>query len=123
MKKYSHLIFIILLSLLMFVLIGAAVNVPLAVTRLHSRTGTRAPGTLQIRGSEAAAHGWPGPTPHTRPWPDPNTVQADQAWAYTRINAWGPDMPDRSRLFMQVELMGWPLPVLYKQRSSWPDDV
>ena len=113
----------ILISLLSFVLIGGVINVPLAVTRLHSRLAPRPPHTLFASDIEAAAYGWPGPTPHTKPWPKPGQVQVYESWGYKHTQAWGPDEPgNNNRHSMYVKLMGWPLPVLHEQKSWWPFD-
>lgn len=108
--------------LVMLVLIGAAANLPFALRFLHSRTSPRAPMISNEMGATAAALPWPARTPHDRAWPAPTQYQVEGSFAYRNINVYGadPDGDANSRFQMQVERIGWPLPVLERVQMWWP---
>lgn len=104
---------------LLLVLAAAAANVPLATTFLIHRT--RPMGiTVNFQGPEAAAHGWPAPTPHPRPWPSPQQWSAGCRFgtASYRVSAPGAT-PGQNGFQMEVERYGWPLPTLERVECWW----
>ena len=114
-----------LVLLLLFILIGAAINIPLAIHFLHSRTAPRAPTLVNDFGPQAAAHDWPAPTPHDTPWPAPTQWQMEGSLGYRNIQVYGWNgsrSNPTDRVQMQVERMGWPLPALQRVQMWWPWD-
>lgn len=114
-----------LLLLLLLILIGAAINVPIAMQFLHSRTSPRAPMIVNERDQQAASRGWPSTTPHDIPWPAPRSWSMEQAFGYQnfQVNGWeGPSSTPTDRVSMQLQRIGWPLPVLEQVQMWWPWD-
>jgi hypothetical protein len=113
-----------LLALLVLILIGGAINLPLAVQMLPSRTNRRADILIvDLRGAEAAAQSWPAATPHDTPWPPPTTYQVNHAWGLRSflVHAAAQTTGVNGHQ-MQVELVGWPLPVFERVQMWWPWD-
>jgi hypothetical protein len=107
----------------LLILLAAAVNVPMAVPMLKSRTvRPTVATTLQVRGAEAAALGWPHATPHSNPWPRPNSVQQSRAFGYRATEVWAQNPRGGSGFQMQHNLTGWPLPVFEQVQMWWPWD-
>src|SRR5687767_7575819 len=100
-------------TLLIFALlyfIGAAINVPLAVSFLRSRLGAPRTYTELVRGDEAAARGWPSEPPAGKPWPPPDYYWVHRAFGYTDLDV-RKELPEiDDSLTMDLKLMGWPLP-------------
>ncbi len=112
-----------LVLLLLFIFIGAAINIPLAIHFLHSRTAPRAPTLVNDIGPQAAAHDWPAPTPHDTPWPAPTQWVMEGSFGYRHIQVYGWNglrSNPTDRVQMQVQRMGWPLPVLQRVQMWWP---
>ena len=104
-----------LILLLLFILIGAAINIPIAMQFLHSRTAPPAPILVNVIGPQAALHVWPADTPHDTPWPTPTQWVMNASFGYKTYNVygWNGTRSNRiDRVQMQVDHMGWPLPVL-----------
>ena len=114
-----------LILLLLFILIGAAINLPIAMQFLHSRTAPPAPILVNVIGPQAALHDWPADTPHDTPWPTPTQWVMNGSFGYKTYNVygWNGTRSNRiDRVQMQVDRMGWPLPVLEKVQMWWPWD-
>ena len=114
-----------LLLLLLFILIGAAINLPIAMQFLHSRTSPRAPTLIDKRGPEAVGYEWPADTPHDIPWPKPSSWMMAGSFGYRHydVRGWNGTMNDPTDLvIMEVHRMGWPLPVLEQVQMWWPWD-
>lgn len=109
-----------MLAWVILVLLSAAVNVPIAVSAMRSRTTPRPPETVDLRGAAAAGRSWPGTTPHQQPWPDPQLWQFAPALGYRSYHAWAPVRGSSDTEFsMRLEHIGWPLPVLEIKRMWW----
>ena len=114
-----------LVLLLLSILIGAAINIPIAMQFLHSRTAPRAPTLVNDIGALAATHEWPATTPHDIPWPAPTQWQLEGSFGYRNFQVYGWEgtrSNPTDRVQMQVERMGWPLPVLERVQMWWPWD-
>lgn len=105
--------------LLFLLLIAAVVNVPLAVTFIRSRT-TRRPPPISM-GHEEMARPWPASTPHAEPWPAPSSWDEWRSFGYRECNVMyrAEDGRGRNGFQMQVQFLGWPLPVLEKKQMWW----
>jgi hypothetical protein len=105
--------------LLIFLLVSAAVNVPLATTFIIHRIRPFGP-SMNVTGAEAAARGWPATTPHDQPWPAPTQWGKGERFGtsiyHVNVDA-GPAA--QNRFSMQVEHYGWPLPTLEKVQCWW----
>ena len=105
---------------LVLVLIGAAVNVPLAVSLFRSRTELKPGQTLDLRGPDAAPRGWPASTPHDDPWPSPTYCLLTEAFGYREYSVMAEDPEANAGFSMDAQLYGWPLPVV-EQKMMWWD--
>ena len=105
-------------ALAVLILFAASASVRVAVMLTVARlTPTRT--VLNLKGSEAAARGWPARTPHAHAWPEPTAWAVRSAWAGHRrskgwAQTWGYDTHS-----VQVDLSGWPLPVPRNVRVWW----
>ena len=105
--------------LVVLVLVAAAVNVPFAVTRIRPRS-VRVPNLGQLRGDDAAAHGWPAAPAHAARWPPPHQIDIDGVFGYRSFNVFGRDEgEDGQRFQMEVQRMGWPIGVLERKLMWW----
>lgn len=107
--------------LAMLLAVAAAVNVPLAVFLMGSRTTTpklkSAPPVMSTTGM--GMH-WPWATPHQTPWPAPNYWQESKRFGFRAIHAMnGVIAAGANPYSMQVEFSGWPLPVIAKVEMEW----
>jgi hypothetical protein len=105
--------------LVLFVLIGAIVNTPFAVGRLRSRMALPIRPRLQLQGP-AAAKPWPAATPHAKAWPAPDSWSESAAFGYRHydVRASAP-APGVNGYSMDLQLYGWPLPVLEQKQMWW----
>lgn len=107
-------------------IIAAIVNVPLSVEFLLPAKWTRKPG-VTLSGTNAAARGWPAPTPHEKAWPDPSMTTIERAFARRRTETWTVQALDRGlppRTTHKIVDMryGWPLKCLRRTQLWWPDN-
>ena len=90
---------------------------------LHSRTAPRAPTLVNHFGPKAASQDWPATTPHDIPWPTPKQWQLEGSFGYRNFQVYGWEgtrSNPTDSVQMQVERMGWPLPVLERVQMWWP---
>ncbi|RMF77559.1 MAG: hypothetical protein D6744_11205 [Planctomycetota bacterium] len=102
--------------LLVLVALAGVANVPFAVTRLHSRTQPKPRGENYM-GDDAARREWPAATPHTRRWPAPHQFEYAHEFGFHYYNVFGEQSGQRFQ--MNVQLTGWPLPVLEDKKMWW----
>ena len=107
--------------LAVLVLVAAALNVPIAVQLIHSRTQLWPGPALHVTGAAAASRGWPHRTPHETAWPAPDywTVSKEFGGRYYHIASRSASDPTRNAYSMQYETYGWPLPVLHRVQMWW----
>jgi hypothetical protein len=107
-------------SLVLICLTAAAVNVPFAVTKVRSRTGTVQSRTTDVRGAAAGPLGWPSSVPHDQGWPDPTYHITRRAFGYREYEVNTPSTTDGENGYsMAVQHLGWPLPVLEMKQMWW----
>ncbi len=107
-------------SLVVIVLFAAVVNVPYALTKMRSRTGARAGNSLMLADEEAAARGWAARRPHEFVWPDPDSWMRETKFGFTEYYIAGPRLrEDGNRFSMEVQHLGWPLPVIEVKQMWW----
>ncbi len=105
------------LTLVIFILIAAAINCPLATHFLKSRTDSKGRIVATLTLAEAAALGWPAATPHKTEWPRPQQRQETESFGYRHIQIWSVGSPHHQ---MEYQLIGWPLPVYEQVQMWWP---
>jgi len=107
-------------AILILVLLGAAINVPVAVMFIRPDRVQRPQPTVNLSGTVAAARGWPFRTPDDQPaWPAPGQWQRTHRFGYRFTQAWSPRDAE-VRLSMEYHQYGWPLPVLHRVQMWWP---
>src|SRR5688572_23165005 len=110
--------------IILFALLGAAVNFPLAMWCDKSRmqwTGVKQ--TMNIFGADAAKRAWPERSPHPLPWPIPTQYVENREFGYRRIHVAHAEETGGSRVntfSMEVEYIGWPLPCIRRVQMWWP---
>lgn len=105
------------LAIFVILLLGLAVaNLAIAIRATH--TTTTSPGA-NLFDAEAAAAGWPAPTPLE--WPRVSQWSDETAFAYRHRNAISATDSQTTHQ-MQFEEFGWPLPVLERVQLWWPWD-
>jgi hypothetical protein len=76
--------------------------------------------TLSLRGADASAREYPGPTPPDQPaWPPIGSYSVATHFGHRQIDARA-IQANQSTHSMSVEEFGWPLPVFVKQQLWWP---
>ncbi len=99
-------------------LLGATLNVPFAMQFLRSPSGPPVTMSVSRQGPAAAATAWPVETPHTTPWPALDAYIRWTAFAYELIDARSYD-GQTPVCAVEVERIGWPLPVLQDRQYWW----
>lgn len=113
----------LLVSLIVLVLLAAAINVPFAITRIRSRTGMFPRMMQNLTNAEAAEQGWPSGTPHERAWPAPNYYTSWTSFGYREYSVKAPGSTEEGdRYSMLVQHLGWPLPVIEIKMMWWDWD-
>jgi hypothetical protein len=108
------------LILLVLVLIGAALNFPVAMWCAKSRLKVNSADTLVIaHGADAKRYSWPVRGPHQWPWPELNYYRLSHDFGYRAVHATGEAVPGSAHI-MQAEFMGWPLPCVARVQMWWP---
>lgn len=103
-------------------LLAAAINVPLAVSRVETLDAAK-PGMGGLRKGEDSPKHWPSKTPHAEPWPKPNYWQQWGGFGDWLLDVRRTDPALRETLFnMRIRWSGWPLPVLEQKRMWWDWD-
>jgi len=99
--------------------VAAAINVPLAVFLMGSRTSTpKLKSAPPVRNTTGVGMDWPWVTPHQTPWPAPNYWQESTRFGFRTIHA--SQVEGQSQVYsMEVEFSGWPLPVIAKVQMWW----
>lgn len=114
--------------IVLFALIGAAVNFPLAMWCAKSRIHSPAvPVTISVFGAEAAAYSWPDRGPHAQEWPVPTSYMEQRDFGYRHVHISHAEMdPSRGASVgthsMEVDFVGWPLPCVRRVQMWWPWD-
>jgi len=120
---HKHEAWWLILSLLVVVLICASVNVGFALTKMRSRTDAYAPQQISVEGPEAAAIGWPTATPHDQAWPPPENITRWSSFGIIESHARRSNTePGRNGYSMQVQHLGWPMPVIELKQMWWDWD-
>jgi hypothetical protein len=120
-KQRLHLISrrearLLLVALAALVIIGAVINVPLAVSRFRGLT-FNTPRGLTLRQPEIGDRPWPAPTPHATAWPAPTQWDEWRGFGERHYNVF--HHSDEARFQMQAELYGFPLPVVENKMMWW----
>lgn len=110
-----------LLLLVLFILLAAAINFPLATTMLRSRLDDDGRTIINVIGPGAASFEWPFNAPHEQAWPEPTQYSAFGAFGYRKFIVFSSNDPEAS-FQMECERIGWPLPVYERVRMWWPWD-
>ncbi|MEZ6164845.1 MAG: hypothetical protein R3B67_10460 [Phycisphaerales bacterium] len=109
-----------LIILLVLVLLAAAVNVPFAITKIRSRTGTFPTRSVDLDGPEAAAKGWPARTPHNRVWDEPDSWTMWSGFGIREYDVRSPSRnPGENGFSMSVQFLGWPTAVIEIKQMWW----
>lgn len=106
------------LIILGFLVLACAVaNLIIAIVATN-QPPSQAALSQDLHGPDAAAIGWPAPTP--LPWPAVTDWADSRAFAYRRRDAWSSHAPPETSHQMAFEEFGWPLPVLERVQLWWP---
>ena len=112
------------LVLFILLLVASSANLVAGVLLYFPPTGTirLPPGVKKppLIGPAAAALGWPGPTPHARPWPKPSTWDRESRFGRTFLNVAAQGATPDELFQMQASRMGWPFPVIQHVQRWWP---
>ena len=107
-----------LVTWLVLVLLAAAINVPLAVSRWRPHRATPIP-RPPLQGA-AAARPWPSSTPHATAWPTPEYWSEWRGFGWRRYDVGtSGSSPGTNGYQMKVEQFGWPLPVIEHKEMWW----
>lgn len=105
---------------LLCVAVAAAINVPLAVILIRSRSTPRP--RMSIPRADIPKR-WPAATPHSRPWTEPTSWDEGGAFGYRGWNVISAStQPGQNGFQMQLEQMGWPFPVIEIKQMWWDWD-
>jgi hypothetical protein len=111
---------LLLVSLVVLVLLAAAMNVPFAITKMRSRSTPVGMKWEQHEGADAAARGWPVSTPHRRVWDAPESWSRWSGFGYEEFHVSSPTpAPGVNGFSMQVQRLGWPLAVVEIRQMWW----
>lgn len=99
-----------LIAFALLLLIGAAINPPLAIHGTRVLPVFAIPPTRSEMGPEAETEGWPIRPP--TPWPAVTDWSQDVRGAAVYQSAWSRNQAGQTTHQMQVEFYGWPLPSL-----------
>lgn len=120
---HKHEFWWLILSLMVLVLLCASINVGFALTKMRSRTGLYAPQQISVEGPEAASMGWPSATPHQHAWPPPESLTRWSSFGFVESHAYKSNAePGRNGYSMQVQHLGWPMPVIELKQMWWDWD-
>jgi hypothetical protein len=104
---------------LLLVLLAAAVNVPLAVSRWHPPRALWPAPQVNL-GGRAMNRAWPASTPHAGPWPAPGTWQKYSAFGVRHYDVRASSHEQgRNGFAMRLDQYGWPLPVIEDKEMWW----
>jgi hypothetical protein len=106
--------------LIVLIAVAAVVNVPWAVTMIRSRVeAPNLPAIVQLS-TGAQMLEWPSRTPHAKPWLPPEYWYEFGAFGCRLIDARSlrPN-PNVNGYSMQVQWVGWPLPVIEIKQMWW----
>jgi hypothetical protein len=101
-------------------LVVSAVQVPFAVTKIRSRMSPPPTRAVFLMGTAAAEHGWPAGLPAGHVWPAPESVTIRRAFGHASFEAkTASPTPGVNGFSMQVQRLGWPLPVIEIKQMWW----
>ena len=113
------------------VVFTAIVNVPWALTRMRSRLEENKTQLILVV-HEQGEFGWPSRTPHALPWPRPDyqevrgnfgcriyNVRAHEGGSLEERAHEKPEHVGDDNFTMQVQHLGWPLPVVEQKQMWW----
>jgi len=107
-------------TLVLILLLLAAVNVPFAVTKIRSRMGQHAVQVVSARDADAAGRGWVARTPQADPWPAPESWSKRVRFGHREYDIrWSNPDPNANGFSMSVQHLGWPLPVIEIKQMWW----
>jgi hypothetical protein len=113
---------IALLLLLAFIMLAAAVNVPFALSRMRSRTTIMQVPTAALEAASIPDE-WPATTPHDVPWPRADDWSQGAAFGCRVFDVrTTPSSTDSNGFSMDLQLLGWPLPVIEVKQMWWDWD-
>jgi hypothetical protein len=102
------------ITLVLMLLIAAAVNVPWAVTFMQSRESVRNVPMATVSGEEARRD-WPSRPPHEGGWPRPEYWSEGSIFGCRVYDVRAAEGPFN----MSVHHLGWPLPVIEQKQMLW----
>lgn len=109
-----------LVGLMIVVLIAAAANVPIAVSKIRSRTTPQGTRVVDCRGVEAARRGWVVRTPHEQDWSPPDRWMKWARLGFREYNVSASSTEEgRNGYSLELQHLGWPLPVLERRQMWW----
>ncbi|MCH7849278.1 MAG: hypothetical protein IIB53_13045 [Planctomycetes bacterium] len=107
-----------LIVLLTLILLGAVLNVPIAIQFVDKQTKARTAYT-QLFGTDAAQRGWPSPPP--LPWPEVSFRSDATTFGHRQIDARAVEGSETTHS-MQLDLYGWPFAAVQERQLWWPWD-
>jgi hypothetical protein len=105
--------------LIALIAIAAIINVPWALTRMRSRIDVvKVPASVLENPTSRLQ--WPSSTAHAEPWPAPQYWMEARlfGWRYVQVQT-ARQSNDEDPFSMQVQQMGWPLPVIEQKQMWW----
>jgi hypothetical protein len=107
-------------SLVLMLLLMAAVNVPFAVTRIHARMTPPPTHAVFFQGVAAGGQGWPARFPPEHVWPAPESLTVRRTFGVRIYDArTAPPASGGNGFSMSVQHLGWPLPVIEIKEMWW----
>lgn len=104
-------------SLLLLVLLAAAINVPWALTMMRSRIGVS---QIRVMVTDQPQTKWPASTPHEKPWPAPTYLEKGGAFGCHILRARASGSDSANVFSMEVQQAGWPIHVI-EEKQMWGD--
>ena len=110
------------LLLMVFMALAAVINVPWALTRMRSRLDARFVPTSMREGEIPIQ--WPSKTPHDKPWPAPTYWVDGHVFGCRTydVRSFDPESDGSAKFHMDVQHLGWPLPVIELKQMWWDWD-
>ncbi len=107
-----------LIVLLTLILLGAVLNLPIAIQFVGKQTKAWTAYT-QLLGTDAAQRGWPSPPP--LPWPEVSFWSDAKKFGHRQIDARAVEGSETTHS-MQLDLYGWPFAAVQERLLWWPWD-
>lgn len=106
------------------ILLAAVANVPWAFALLRSDHASTRPSDIHEERAPAPEQ-WPSSTPHRAAWPAPDYWWEISSFGYLNLDVRSlktPTHKKKSEFVMDLQLVGWPCPVLEKKQLWWDFD-